>query len=114
MKSRLTLGAACLATLLLPLLAGCRSTFWSPDGKAIALDVGGKLRLFDLGTKGFRALDTGGRYVVNPTYSPDGKMIGYYGITSKAGKPEGVDLWVRDLAANKERKISSGMVAADT
>src|SRR5438093_5541920 len=94
-----------ITALLIPLLAGCRSTFWSPDGKSLALDVGGKLRLFDLATKQFRALDAGGRYVVNPTFSPDGKTLAYYGITSKGGKPQGVDLWVRDLSSNKERKL---------
>src|SRR5438067_2200132 len=101
MKTRLPLAATCAAAILLPLLAGCRCTFWSPDSKSIALDVGGKLRLFDLATKRFKALDSGGRYVVNPTYSPDGKMLAYYGITLKGGKPEAVDLWARDMAANK-------------
>jgi Tol biopolymer transport system component len=102
-----------LAALCLASLAGCRSAAWAPDSKTVALDAGGKLRLFNVATSQFTTLDTGGRFVVNPCFSPDGRMLAYYGITSQDGKPQGADLWVRDLGTNQERKIASAVADLD-
>lgn len=94
-----------VVALSLLCLAGCHSAFWSPDGKTIALDVDGKLRLFDVATGRFTSLATQGRYVINPTWSPDGKTLAYYG-----GTPQGNALtwhiWLRDVAANRERQLA--------
>ena len=72
-----------MATLGLFVLAGCDSAFWSPDGKSLALDVHGKLRLFNVETKKFTSFNSGGRYVINPTFSPDGKTLAYYAARGK-------------------------------
>ncbi len=110
------------AALCLFSLAGCigPSAFWAPDGRTIALDVEGKLRLFDLERERWSTLDTGGRYVVNPTFSPDGRFLAYYGITRRSAdpavpdwyeEPGSVDLWVRDLRTQRERRAAADLVS---
>ncbi len=97
-----------LASALLA-LAGCRSAFWSPDSKSIALDVGGKLRLFEVAASKFTLLQTGGRFCLNPTFAPDGRLLAYYGVTRQGNEPKTIDLWVRELPAGPERKLASGV-----
>lgn len=71
----LCLGAPCLFSL-----GGCigPNAFWSPNGRAIALDVDGKLRLFNVASGKFARVDTGDRGVLQPTFSPDGRRLAYY------------------------------------
>ena len=106
----LALALALTALLCLAALAGCRSAFWSPDGRTIALDVSGRLRLFDRAGRKFTVIETGGRYVVNPSFSPEGKRIAYYGITIADRQPQRVDIWVQDLAAGSERRVAAEVV----
>src|SRR5262245_37961809 len=96
----------CLGVLCLFSLAGCigPNAFWSPNGKAIALDFDGRLRLFNVASGKFARVDTGARTVVNPTFSPDGRRLAYYGVV-RTDTVERADLWVRDLETNREWKI---------
>src|SRR5438874_3983339 len=98
------LGALCLFSL-----AGCigPNAFWSPNGKAIALDFDGKLRLFNVASGRFATVDAGDRAVVNPTFSPDGARIAYYAITAESdNRNERADFCVRDLTTNREREVA--------
>jgi Tol biopolymer transport system component len=102
---RALLGLSCLF-----LLAGCGpSAFWAPDSKSLAVDLDGHLRTFDLATRQFAHLDTGGRYVVNPTYSPDGRLLVYYAIRQEEGRAGVTDLMVRTLKTNQERPLVEGL-----
>jgi len=92
------------------LVAGCgRSASWSPSGRSLAIDIGGKLQLFDVATGTFTPLETGGRYAVNPAFSPNAKQVAYYGITKAEGKRATCDIWVQDpgKSSGSERKIAS-------
>jgi Tol biopolymer transport system component len=92
------------------LLAGCGpSAYWAPDSKSLAVDLDGQLRTFDLGTRHFTRLDTGGRYVVNPTFSPDGRLLVYYAIRQDTGRAGVTDLMVRTLKTNQERPLVEGV-----
>jgi Tol biopolymer transport system component len=97
-----------LAGMLL-LLSGCRSASWSPDGKTLALDVNGKLYLFDVAAGQFQLIDTGKRFVFNPEYSPDGARLAFYAITPRDLKRGSVDLWVRDLKTGAERRVPGSL-----
>lgn len=113
--ARRALGAALLAGLLA--LAGCgRSASWSGDSRSLALDPGGKLQLFDLTTGMFTPLDTGGRYALNPVFSPNGKQVAYYGIAHADGRSERCDLWLRDIEApaGSDQKLAGDVAPADT
>lgn len=104
--------AAAVVALSVMTLSGCGpSAFWSPDSQALALDLDGRLRIFDLGAHRFTTLDTGGRYVVNPTYSLDGAKLAYYAITRRGSRATACEIWVRDLAANTERKLIASRLA---
>jgi Tol biopolymer transport system component len=95
------------ATLLF--LSGCRSASWSPDGKTLALDVNGKLYLFEVAVGQFRRIDTGKRFAFNPEYSPDGARLTYYAITRQDQKRGSLGLWVRDLKTGAERRLSGSL-----
>ncbi len=101
---------AALSLLVCVALAGCKAAFWSPDGRSIALDVGGQLQVFDVATGKLTRLDTAGKKIVNPTFSPDGKSLAYYGFTLKGKELDQIDLWVRDLATHQERKLAAGVL----
>jgi hypothetical protein len=100
-------------------LAGCsgagvaRHAFWSPGSRKVALDVGGRLRVFDLAAGEFSTLDTADRYVVNPTYSPDGRKLAYYGINSRGEQRTGCGLWVRDLTTGEEQAVATDLTPGD-
>lgn len=113
--------SALLAVTWLLALSGCGigpRAAWSPDGRRIALDLDGKLRIFDVRGERFATLDTGDRWVVNPVFSPDGSRIAYYAIASEVQHPgandesraaQSVDLWLRDLGTQRERQLVSGV-----
>src|SRR5213593_1695225 len=96
-----------VATVLL--LTGCRSASWSPDGKTLALDVNGKLYLFDVGTGQFQRLAADRFFALNPAYSPDGARLAYYAISLENRKKGSVDLWVRDLKTGEERHLPGSL-----
>ena len=81
-------------------LAGCKvETFWSPDGKSIAYLADSRLRLYDVGAKQSKRLDTGPGQVISATWSPDGSRIAFYAAT--LGKEAGVSLKAIDPASGK-------------
>src|SRR5205823_467385 len=57
-------------------------------------------------SKTFTALDTGGRYVLNPAFSPDGQFLAYYGVRETNNEqPDRCDVWLRDLSTGRERRL---------
>ncbi len=106
-RSRRTrIACALLALLCVVALAGCVPYgFWSPDSKFVATDVDGKLRILSVATGKFATFNSGGRYVANPTFSPNGKMLAYYAATKSKKGYATWNIWLRDLATNKERKL---------
>lgn len=110
-RYRLGLLALALAGTVL-WLGGCgRSAAWSPTGDALALDVDGKLQRFEVATGAFTPLETGGRYGMSPSFSPDGKQLAYY--TVGEGTAKACDLWTRDLgeAPGAARKVAGNVAS---
>lgn len=88
------------------LLAGCRpNAVWSPDGKLLALEPKGQLFTFNTQTRQFRYLPRGHRYVVCPTWSPNGSSITYYGLTRKGEETTGIDLMSADAATGISKPL---------
>jgi Tol biopolymer transport system component len=105
----------CLAALALFFLSGCGvgpNVFWSPDGKSLALDLDGKLRVVNVQRGEWATLDTGGRKIANPIYSPDGGRIVYQAVTAPDEAHAIADLRVRDLRTNRE-SIAAARIAAE-
>lgn len=107
--------ALCLTLAAGLAVVGCgRSVSWAPDNRTLAVDVDGRLQLFNLDTARFTPLDTGDRYAVNPVFSPDGGRVAYYGITAEDGRVIACDLWMRSTAdpSESDQKIASAVVPA--
>src|SRR5439155_4674207 len=99
------LAPAYLAALATLSLAGCGygpNVVWSPDGKSLALDLDGKMRLFNVRRGEFATIDRSGD-IVNPTFSPDGSLLAYQAVTSSGDSEATAGLFVRDLRTNQER-----------
>jgi dipeptidyl-peptidase-4 len=75
-------------------------------GKNVLLPLSGKLFVFERATGKALELKTGeGGAIVDPKWSPDGKKIAYV---------RGHDVYVYDLAANKESAVTKGGTAIKT
>jgi dipeptidyl-peptidase-4 len=75
-------------------------------GKNVLLPLSGKLFVFERATGKTLELKTGdGGAIVDPKWSPDGKKIAYV---------RGHDVYVYDLAANKESAVTKGGTAIKT
>ena len=75
-------------------------------GKNVLLPLSGKLFVFDRTTGKATELKTGeGGAVVDPKWSPDGKKVAYV---------RGFDVYVYDLAAEKETPVTKGGTAIKT
>jgi dipeptidyl-peptidase-4 len=76
------------------------------DGKHILLPLSGKLFVFERATGTVTELKTGeGGAVVDPKWAPDGKKIAYV---------RGFDVYVYDLAGQKETPVTRGGTATKT
>lgn len=107
--------ALCFAVAAGLLLAGCgRSVSWAPDSRSLAVDVDGKLQIFDLASGRFTPLDTGGHYAVNPAFSPDGKHVAYFRVRDGGADGRICDLWMRDVGSpsGTDARIASAVLAA--
>src|SRR5437016_4882445 len=71
----------------------------SKDGTRILLGLSGKLYLEDRATRTALELQTGPGAVVDPKFSPDGKLVSYV---------LDYDLYVQDLAGGNGHRITSG------
>jgi len=77
----------------------------SADGALILLSLGGKLFVFERATGKVQALKTGPGVILDPKFSPDAKSVAYV---------RDHDLYVLDLARQKERRVTKGGSAALT
>ena len=76
------------------------------DGKRVLLPLSGKLFVFERATGQAAELKTGGGgAVVDPKWSPDGKKVAYV---------RGFDVYVYDLATEKETPVTKGGTAIKT
>jgi dipeptidyl-peptidase 4 len=76
------------------------------DGKNVLLPLSGKLFVFERATGNVTELKTGeGGAIVDPKWSPDGKKVAYV---------RGHDVYVIDLATNKESPVTKGGTAIKT
>ena len=76
------------------------------SGKNVLLPLSGKLFVFERATGKAQELKTGeGGAVVDPKWSPDGKKIAYV---------RGFDVYVYDLATQKESPVTKGGTAVKT
>lgn len=81
---------------------GVQRAALSPDGRQIAFTALGELWLMPVGGKPQR-LGEGGSFVsVDPAWSPRGDALVY--ASDRAGS---LDLWIRDLASGRERRLTS-------
>src|SRR5262245_7997954 len=71
----------------------------SRDGRLILLSLSGKLYVVERVSKDIRELTTGEGSVIDPKFSPDGKMVSYV---------RDHDIYVLDLATGKERRLTTG------
>ena len=71
----------------------------SPDGKLILLSLSGRLYVFDRPAGTSKELNTGIGPLIDPHFSPDGTKIAYV---------RGDDIYVLDLAEQKERQVTTG------
>ncbi|MBX9625504.1 MAG: alpha/beta fold hydrolase [Gemmataceae bacterium] len=72
----------------------------SPDGKQVLVKLGNTLFILDRETGNTRELKPGGEgAIVDPKWSPDGKLVGYV---------RGYDVYAYDLAADKEQAVATG------
>jgi dipeptidyl-peptidase-4 len=75
----------------------------SQDGSQVLVSLSGKLYIFDRHKSAepaaIRELRTGPGTILDPKFSPDGAMVSYV---------KDHDLYVVDLAANRERRITTG------
>lgn len=103
-----------LALFGLP-LAGCGnyapSVAWSPDGKTLATDWKGNLRLMDAEIGAQYVLGTPGRQVFSPAFSPDGKMLAYYAVREDKDESAACDVWVCYLSTRKEVRLAERVVS---
>ncbi|GAA3849057.1 amidohydrolase family protein [Saccharothrix violaceirubra] len=81
---------------------GIVSPALSPDGRTVAFKALNDLYLLPVGGKA-KALTDDDFYETDPAWSRDGKLLAY--ASDKGGS---VDLYVRDLATNAERRVTSG------
>lgn len=79
--------------------AGFSDYHFSPDGSQILVMLSGRLFLLDRAKKSIRELKTGRGTLQDPKFSPDGKQIAYV---------RGHDVYVCDLAADRERAVTAG------
>lgn len=71
----------------------------SRDGRMVILPLSGRLYALDRATGKVRPLYAGEVAAIDPQLSPDGKRLAYV---------KGYDLFVRDLASGRERRLTSG------
>jgi hypothetical protein len=104
--------AALLALVLPGLLTGCRATFWSPDGKRIAVTAYSGIHLFGVEKGTFRTLVPGEseqREALAPAWSPDGKRICYV----RAMPDETVTVETVEVASGGRTVVSRSPVSWD-
>lgn len=109
-SSCLLIGVASLAMAGCQRLPDLQPLSWSPDGKTLATDWKGDLRLVDAGTGRQRILMTPARKVACPTYSPDGKMLAYIAASGAPGARVEMDLWLCHLESRAEVRIARNML----
>jgi dipeptidyl-peptidase-4 len=71
----------------------------SDDGRRILVSLSGKLYVVERATGAAHALNTGAGTIVDPKFAPGGNAVGYV---------RGHDLYVLDLASNKEKAVTAG------
>jgi Tol biopolymer transport system component len=80
---------------------GIASPVASRDGKQIAFRALGALWLLTVGNPAPKRIVADGYFNSDPDFSPDGRSIVY--SSDRAGTP---DLWLRDLASGRERRLT--------
>ncbi|HEY8504881.1 MAG TPA: DPP IV N-terminal domain-containing protein, partial [Gemmataceae bacterium] len=71
----------------------------SEDGSLVLLSLSGKLYVLDRKTEKVRELKTGPGTILDPKFSPDGKMVGYV---------KDHDVYAYDLATDEEWAVTTG------
>ncbi len=77
----------------------------STDGRLILLSLSGKLYVVTRGKDEVRELKTGDGTLLDPKFSPDGKWVSYVRDN---------DVYVYDLATDKEKRVTTGGTAQKT
>ncbi|MFN4261556.1 MAG: alpha/beta fold hydrolase [Gemmataceae bacterium] len=77
----------------------------SEDGQLVLLGLAGRLFLLDRATGKVRELKTGTGTILDPKFSPDGKMVSYV---------RDHDVYVYDLATDQEQAVTTGGTAHKT
>jgi dipeptidyl-peptidase-4 len=80
-------------------VGGFTSFQLSEDGALILVSLSGKLYVVERDGGRVRELPTGPGTVLDPKFSPDGKSVAYV---------RGQDIWVLDLATQKEHPVTTG------
>ena len=80
-------------------VGGFASYQLSKDGKLILLSLSGRLYTFDRTAGTSKELNTGPGQLLDPQFSPDGKKVAYV---------RDYDVYVLDLAAQKELRLTTG------
>ncbi len=83
-------------------VGGFTSFQLSDDGSLILLSLSGKLYTIERATKAVRELPTGKGFLMDPKFSPDGKKVSFV---------RAHDVYVLDLATQKETRVTTGGTA---
>src|SRR5262245_27168794 len=80
-------------------LGGITSFQLTEDGKRILIGLSGKLYLFERAAGSVQELKTGQGTILDPKFSPNGKLVGYV---------RDYDVYAYDLGNDKEHRVTTG------
>lgn len=93
-----------------PRMPGAPSVEWSPNGRQLATDWGGQIRLVDVTGAHQQILSTPAGIAAGPRFSPDGRMLAFCILAPTSDPALAVDLWICHLSTRRIVRI--GRVAS--